>query len=312
MGVNLFALITGYCGYQSNFKAKKIISIMATVTVYSYVALALTLVFFPESLTIEKLLDFIFPIGRGTYWYISAYFIFMILKPFIDYCVRSLNDTMLKRLLILLTVILSVIPTLCFYANANVTNTIWIIYMYILGVSIRRMGKEKFSFKIIQNDLLIFFVIYMLIVISQVVIKCCGIPGIAVHSQYFSAMYSIPMLLASLFLFKFFIGLRIGVMTDFFQRIGKYSFDIYILHTSIFIKTILYEYNNEFERLCEWGGYYWIRFIGLGLAIYFVCLIIGICFQYILKMILSKEKVLKYMDKMDNYFNGMYPRRGYL
>lgn len=73
---------------------------------------------------------------------------FMLLKSFIDYYLSSLGSIMLEKLIIPLIVLLSMIPTLYVYESNNVTNTIWIIYMYIPDVFIIRI--EKLFFKIIK------------------------------------------------------------------------------------------------------------------------------------------------------------------
>lgn len=303
LGVNLFALITGYCGYNSKFRINKVITIVVTVVSYSYIALILTALLLPSFLSLDLILDFIFPIGRGTYWYISAYIIFMFLKPIIDVFLQRLTDGELKKIIICFTVLLSVAPTFCIYANANVTNNIWIAYMYILGVYMRR---RKIDNELLSKgkSLLFFFIFYFGICFSQVVLKCCGMPFLNTHSQYFLAMNTIPMLLSSVFLFVYFIELD-DIKNKGMQqlgKLGKYSFDIYILHSGIFVKTLLYGVDDVIDKLSTRGRYCWVRFLILGIIVYSICLIIGIMFQALLKRFLKIEFIARLINRMEDWF----------
>lgn len=86
LGVNVFALISGYfmIGQERPFKPKKICLMWIQVLFYSILS---TTIAFNQ----DKVLQTIFPISYKIWWYASAYFGLYFLAPFLNKGLRSLE-----------------------------------------------------------------------------------------------------------------------------------------------------------------------------------------------------------------------------
>lgn len=134
-GVTCFILISGYYGVSIN--KSKFIYLIIISTLYT-----ILVSFFNYGLDINELIKAIcvIPLYGKNLWFIICYLFLMLLSPYVNQFCDLLNREDYKRLLIILTIFLSVIPTL-FIAptyngillSAGGKCFMYFIYVYLLG-----------------------------------------------------------------------------------------------------------------------------------------------------------------------------------
>lgn len=75
------------------------------------------------------------------YWFISAYVGLLLVYPFLNILMSQLNNKKWLCLISVLTIMLSIIPTV-FYKGLWNSNLMWFIYMYLLGGALRNYENE--------------------------------------------------------------------------------------------------------------------------------------------------------------------------
>lgn len=154
VAVNLFVLITGYFMVTSEVKPSRILKLMIQVEFYSLLCLALAKFVFHRSITIEELIRSIFPITGGEYWFASAYAVLILLVPFLNRLIHSMNQKEHFRTVIFLLTIFSIVPTFEFWSRnllTGGTNFIWFTVLYFVSAYIRlyhskqNQGKHIFT-----------------------------------------------------------------------------------------------------------------------------------------------------------------------
>lgn len=139
--VNCYALISGYVGYQSNFKLSRLTTLWLQIVFYT---LGLTLFFaitHPEYLTIQTWLNACFPIMNTQYWYLTSYFGMSVFIPILNLAIQQLERTYLRFLLITCFLFFIAIPTLMqrdtFSINGGF-SVIWLCMLYLIGGYIKK------------------------------------------------------------------------------------------------------------------------------------------------------------------------------
>lgn len=137
IGVNIFALISGYFLISSNsIKIEKVLKLMMQILTYSVFFFLLFGVLKNGSLNVRELIKACFPITFSQWWFASAYFMLFLISPYLNRFLESLDRSACQRMLLLLTICWSFIPTFTgqsFQSN----NLLWLIYMYSLGAYFR-------------------------------------------------------------------------------------------------------------------------------------------------------------------------------
>lgn len=159
--INIFGIMSGYllCEKQRTSK-KRFFDIIFTTLFYSFI---ITAIFFslnlynvnnlPKSnynlvqflvtgtnnLTSKAnvLINSMFPL----YWYVTAYLFVLLMVPYINKFIHSLDNFQYRRLLILLFLLISIIPTFACYIDifklSYGYSPFWLIYCYLIGAYIK-------------------------------------------------------------------------------------------------------------------------------------------------------------------------------
>lgn len=173
-GVNLFGLITGYVSVSNDWKVKSFIKIWFEVLFYTVIGLLIAYFCFPELYSRELILQSIFPISKGTYWYISAYLGMLMLSPVLKMFINSLDNRKRKIFLVILIGI-AIYSFLIndIYGFGWGYSASWLIYLYCLGGVLKYVEIPKFNIKIkrIFQSKLILSLVYIFTVISNWALK---------------------------------------------------------------------------------------------------------------------------------------------
>ncbi len=161
LGVNLFFLITGYFLVKGKFSIKKFIRLILEVNFY-YI---LTLIVFDIIKNGDVNLHEIFktyilelPTIFDKYWFFTVYILLYVFSPYLNMFLQSIKKSDYQKLLILLVLIWSIIPTI-FGIRLNDTEKllyynrfIWAVIIYFIGAYIRIYSIKFFNKRKMYGD----------------------------------------------------------------------------------------------------------------------------------------------------------------
>ncbi len=239
VGVNCFILITGYFMVKSSVTWKKIIKIGVQVWFYSVAILGIVVCFNLTEVSFITAVKSFLPIIFGKYWFATAYILLCLLAPYINEFIHNLTILNYQKLILLLTILLSVIPTFT-SAELMFSNFIWFVYLYMLAGYQRLYPLKIKVHKYVY--LVIAMVSYLLIFIGISLFDIMGTKHYVFyeHATYISNISTIPVLLCSISLFYFFANLEIGSI-KWINLISRTTFGIYLIHDNELIRTILWQ-----------------------------------------------------------------------
>lgn len=112
LGVVIFIMISGYFLWNKPLRSASVSKLLSQVWFYS-VALFLACRFgFGCSYDMQELLAVFLPTIFEEYWFFTAYMVLMLLSPWVNLLLQSMNRQQLQRMLLCLTLLWIVCPTL--------------------------------------------------------------------------------------------------------------------------------------------------------------------------------------------------------
>lgn len=237
--VNCYAIISGYVGVYSKFRASSIMVLWLQVFFWAVIITG-AFVISGQSVSIVEILKSCIPVSSGFYWYFTAYFCTFFLSPFLDRLVLSLDKKMAGYLLIVFFTLFSVLPTLVgrdpFFLNYGYSAA-WLIILYLVG-GIIRVHYTELSVK-----KAVLFSGYMSAVLLTLLSKLAieylqtKIPISFLESNFLINYNSPTMVIAGVCLVLLFINLNIEKFKTIIAYFAPLTFGIYIIHTH----SLLYE-----------------------------------------------------------------------
>lgn len=238
--VNCYALISGYVGYGKKQKYCNIIYLYFQVIFYTLLTTAVFIFYKPELVNLTTIVKAVFPFAYNTYWYFAAYFCLFFFTPFLNLALDKFEKSMIQKLLLLLFVIFSVLPTL-FHSDFGYTNSgysfLWLAILYLIGAYIRKYGLS-FSHSNITN-LTGYFVCVILTWLSKICIELLTnkLFHKPIGEGYLISYTSPTIILCSLFLLLFFANIKCGKnLTKFIQFFSPLTFGVYLFHEEPLIR----------------------------------------------------------------------------
>lgn len=145
--VNTYILITGYYSYETKKELNGIVKSLSllwlSAVFFSLFGYAISIAF-GNTFYIIDLIKRFFPITRGVWWFYTVYFALMLLSPFINKMLDSINIIEHRMLLFILLLVLSILPTFVNWEGQLGSNygysLIWFIALYITGAYLQRIN----------------------------------------------------------------------------------------------------------------------------------------------------------------------------
>ncbi len=255
--VNAYVFISGYFGYQSEFKVSKVLRFLCQLWFYSLL-IPLILMCFGVSTGFANgvygILPYIFPIETEHYWFATSFLLLMLLMPFLNCAARQLSRKTYRTALILLFIIMSGIKSIvpvAFATDRYGYDLPWFVFVYLLAAYAGKYDSDGIfnRFKRNRGNAVILFVLSAAVGMSiQFLMKDLGnqIPALGSASEYY---FSVPyhyntasVLTAAVGLFYLFYSLNIreGKLADWLRRLGSLCFGIYLLHEHVDIRDCWY------------------------------------------------------------------------
>ena len=108
--VNLFGLLSGYLKIDRPTRYESIIRILIQTFFWCMIITFVCALFFDQR-NIGSLLNNLFPFIGDRLWYITCYLFVFIVSPYLNKLAANLTQKSYKKLLIVLAVLMSVVPT---------------------------------------------------------------------------------------------------------------------------------------------------------------------------------------------------------
>lgn len=237
---NLFLLISGYYLINKNVNWKRVVSLIAEMTFYSWLILLILFGFRIIPFSFKELIKGLFPVWFGYNWYVCCYIILCCFIPFINPFLNGLSKEKYQKLLLVSISIWSVAYTFkaTTYLGTDYSLDHFVI-IYALGGYIRKYGirSTKASWRTI------FIISCLLLVISV-----CGMSyGGAIlgsntlisHATYFSRGTNILDVVVATTLFLWIINTK-----PFYNKVinvlAKSVVGVFLLHDNPLLRQVIW------------------------------------------------------------------------
>lgn len=307
--VNVFGLLSGYlCAEQERLNSKKIVNLILVVIFFCVVTCA---VFYGLNINDIRTTGFIeliknlFPPLDGLYWYITSYVFLFFMIPFLNIFIKKINKETFKKLLVVLFILLTIVPTiggLVDYFKINFGySPFWLMYCYLIGAYMKLYLKDIKETK--KGLILKILALVLVTFILNVAVRLAGVRifETVIKEDWFINYISPFILLISIGLLLLFRDIKLK--NSFIQKIiiflSQASFSVYIIHCQRII--LYYIIVNKFGFLARYNGFIMLLFvIGTIITIYLSCAVIDVGRKIVFK-ILKLDYFSEYLGKkIDN------------
>jgi surface polysaccharide O-acyltransferase-like enzyme len=144
--VNCYSLISGFVGYDSQFRYANIIYLYLQVIFYTVLVTCIFAICMPGSVGVKYFIKAIFPFAFGTYWYFTAYFGMFFLIPFMNYFIKKLSGELASKMILIIVCVFSILPTIFHNDMFNTSSgysMLWLSLMYLVGACMRKYNLNK-------------------------------------------------------------------------------------------------------------------------------------------------------------------------
>lgn len=297
-GVNCFALVSGYVGWQNTFKFGKIIKLWTNVVFWSVGVSLILFIYSKDFFSVKETVSMFLPLIRGRYWFFNAYFIMFMFSPLLNHLIRTLPQKTFQYFLLTVAFVFCIIPFLALgndvFRIQNGFEFSWLMIMYLVGgyfskypVIIKKPYKCIVAF--FSFALLNFIFKYL---IELVTTKLMSVPS---HGDLFIS-YTSPIIVGeAVCLFLYFSNLKTEGknLSKIVSVITPAIFSVYIIHVHpIVFWSIL---KDAFTGLTEYNLLIsFALIIATALAIFIGC----VALDYIRIIIFKILNINKLCDKL--------------
>lgn len=305
ISVNIYMLISGYFLSDKNYSWRRLLSFYATVFFYSISLTVGLLVFHKTTLDYKSLLS-VFPIvGSRSNWFVSVYFAVLLISPILNLIINSINQITYKRMMIILFVLFSVIPTVFFWSDQFDLNDgysiLWYSYLYLLAAYIKRYG---IKFKV-STLLLMFSTIFILPISKITIMLKFSTTPLEIANNMFYAYNSFPVFLASLSVFLCAIRKEARIESRWYDKIflylGKVSFGVFFIHSFVLIRTKLWVFLGSEKYIGS--PIQLVHCLVSILIVYAVCSVVDTCKSLIFKYCKIDSLIMRISKRLDERFS---------
>lgn len=279
-GVSLFVLISGYFGIRSS--GEKILKLWLQMLFYSVLSMAIISVIQDGWSTKGIIMSFV-PFSSGKYWYMTSYMLLMFFAEYINLIPEKMSKEKFKKLLILMLVVFSILPTILQFhvMNDGGKGIMNMLLMYLIGRYIKIYYQETYS----KRQLL--FAGGMVIGAGTAFNYCTSIMrgGTGICAP-FARDCSVIIIAASVIIFLLFMKIKIS--SRLINGLARHVAAIYLFEGAV--RTVLNKYIN-------WSIYgdVWYLF---GIIAVYVLFVMMIC---IMVDVIREKTIGKWIEKIDWY-----------
>lgn len=308
-GVNIFVLITGYFMTKNSFKIRSTERVVLESWFYE---VAFLLIFYgthygtSRNVTVDQMAQALVPIVYSN-WFVRTYLALILLSPVLNLVFRRLTCVAYMRLLTLLCVVLSVIPTVTVLVPVLPNTTLvssnlgWFVFLYLLGGYWRLYGLRLDR----GQSVLLAAVCALCLIGWAAYMDLCHVPSLASKTTSLANQYSLFCLGVSVGLFSLFGQWNLGCI-ERINRLSGAAFDVYLIHDNRFVRPWLWKH---FAFMYELGPLQLVIVtLVIPCAIYAVCFLVDYVREHIVERPLLRlldQKCSRCLDAIDEWVNSM-------
>lgn len=266
IGVTCFILISGYYGVQ--FKLKKLIKMECMMISYSLLETLIMYLVMPEQFQgaalLEQLVKSLLPFISRKYWFYSCYVCLMLLSGYIQKLIEALKKEEMKKLLVLLIILFSVLPAIFYFELIpdNGKGLVQMIMVYMIGRYIRSYYDRKLPGKAI----IVFIGLWIINGVSHELPIRVG--GIYHHLCKDNSITNLTMAVILFFIFK-----NWNFQSGIINHLAKNIFAVFALNNTLVACVMKVLQENNLVKQGTIGGF--LMLAGIVLIILVGCLLIG-------------------------------------
>ena len=252
--VNTYVLISGYFSFAKKktmpFIIKSLFKIWLSLVFAQLLGYGIVLVTHFESFSILELVKHFFPLTRGIWWYMSVYFVLMLISPALNGVLEQLSKRGYLIMMVVALFICSVIPFFTKFESPlglirGGGGLLWFIVLYMTGGGIYKYLLDNPNHKINGIFALVGYLVLSLILsLSSELFAKIGMEGYSFYSYNFIIVYGQAVMLFFAF-WQFNIkNYRVSKAISFLAGL---SLAAYIYHCQEDIIEHFYQYIRPFN-----------------------------------------------------------------
>lgn len=305
--VNTYVLISGFFSYKNKRSYDKILNslirLWLCLVFFQLLGYIISIVFMSESFNLLVLVKHFFPLSRGVWWYMTVYFVLMLISPALNLIIDKLTKKDFLRVITISLVICSIIPFFLQFESTIGMNQgsgiIWFIVLYLTGGGLSKFylnDNVENKRRLCTLSAVSFFILTTYLLSSWKIHAVIGLDG------YNSYMYnSIIVYGQALSLFLFFWGIEIkkDTVSKTISFFAGLSLAAYIFHCQEDIGRFIWQLSEPAKYANS------IKLVPLFIIVVFGVYFISIILEFLRKQLFSirgiEKKMVFYMSKL---FNG--------
>lgn len=294
IGVTCFMLISGY--YGVHFKLKKLVKMECMMISYSLLETLIMYLVMPEQLQgaalLEQLVKSFLPFISRKYWFYSCYICLVLFSGYIQKLIDALKKEELKKLLMLMITLFSVLPTFFYFELIpdNGKGLVQMAMVYLMGRYIRCYYDQE-----ITKKMSILFVVLWIVngVSHELPIE---IGGIYHHLCKDNSITNLVMAVVLFFIFK-----NMRFQSGMVNRLASNIFAVFALNNTLTICVMKVMIENGMIQQSGISGF--LLLAGIVAMILGACLGIGAIREIIFGKfdVITENNVSKVWEKWHFY-----------
>ena len=274
VGVNCFALTSGYILIDRKYKLHRILVYWLQVVFYSSLIMVYFYISYPGSVSKREILFFLRPLYTDRYWYFSAYCIMYLFIPVYNALLNSLSKKQTYTFTAVLILIFSVLNlglSEKYFALSGGFSMWWLSILYFIGAVIGKyMNTDKYKVIMLLTAFLLSVMLTTAFNMSRYrqIIRSF----LKVGNFHYN---SITILLSSVILMMLFtkVTVKNTVLQKCITKISTLTFGVYLIHDNHHIRTqFILDRFAWLSKLSPVTNV--LQLIGIGLVIFVTCLMI--------------------------------------
>ena len=300
IAVNCFALISGYVNYKKSFSIKRVLNIWLQVFFINLIVSLIFIIFNGETFNFVTFLDVVFPVLRRRYWYVSCYFMILLLMPLLNLAIKHFSKKHLITLLIFVGGLIGVSALFCgkftLFDFGNGYTVTWLAYLYLVGGVIH---KYDLRIKFFDKHKIFYLLTYFSLSIISLCFSFVTMAAFGKHAVlYYTNIFN---LINSVLLLMYFANLNLKP-NKVINYLSVTSFGVYLLHEQPFIRSkFIYK---RFVAIAETNSFLiYLSIIVFAALIYLICSTLEFLRQKLFKLLKIDKAVIKLDSMYTNKFN---------
>lgn len=289
--VDCFALITGFCSIDLNFKISRIIRIWMQVVFYT-VGITTAYILVSHNISLSMLFRAFFPILSDGYRYFSQYFVCFLFTPFFNKIINSITYKERKILFWLIIIFFSCYALINIGSNTGGYHVLWLCILYIVGACMKKAELFKNISSI--GCVILYFVCIIATFASKYINETFSNKYLLAlnggNPEFLTSYTSPTILFSAIFLVVLFarIDLKNKLKVVVSDNLTKTNFGVFIIHSHYLlwgkvIGATITAYSAWFMNINI--ATLIVTILMLDFLLYFGCTLVDTCRLYIFNML---------------------------